>query len=140
MSDAIEYDAVVIGSGPNGLAAAVRMAQEGHSVLVVEAHDRPGGGARTTELTLPGYHHDVCSAIHPMGVASPFFQTLPLADYGLEWLQPEVPLAHPFEDGSAAVMLRSVEETAARFDESSANAYRRAFGYPARRFDELIAD
>lgn len=140
MSEKFEYDAVVIGSGPNGLAAAVRMAQEGRSVLVVEAHERPGGGARTTELTLPGFHHDVCSAIHPMGAASPFFQSLPLADFGLEWIHPEVPLAHPFDDGTAAVMLRSVEETAAQFEPASAAAYRLAFGYPARHFDDLIED
>jgi len=140
MSESFEYDAVVIGSGPNGLAAGVRLAQAGQSVLIVEAHERPGGGARTAELTLPGFHHDVCSAIHPMGLASPYFQTLPLAEHGLEWIHPEIPLAHPFDDGSAAVMHRSVEETAAQFDETTAKAYRLAFGYPSRHFDELIRD
>jgi len=140
MSESFEYDAVVIGSGPNGLAAGVRLAQAGQSVLIVEAHERPGGGARTAELTLPGFHHDVCSAIHPMGLASPYFQTLPLAEHGLEWIHPEIPLAHPFDDGSAAVMHRSVDETAAQFDEATAKAYRLAFGYPSRHFDELIRD
>ncbi|MEM7602739.1 MAG: NAD(P)/FAD-dependent oxidoreductase, partial [Verrucomicrobiota bacterium] len=140
MSEAMEYDAVVIGSGPNGLAAAVRLAQEGRSVLVMEGHERPGGGARTAELTLPGFCHDVCSAIHPMGVASPFFRTLPLGDFGLEWIHPEIPLAHPFDDGTAAVMHRSVSETAKQFDPSSAKAYRLAFGGPARHFDDLLED
>ena len=80
-----EYDAIVIGSGPNGLAAAVELAQQGASVLVVEARDTPGGGTRSAELTLPGYVHDVCSAVHPMGLASPFLSTLPLAEHGLDW-------------------------------------------------------
>lgn len=140
MSRDREYDAVVIGSGPNGLAAGIRMAEAGRSVLIVEGHDLPGGGARTAELTLPGFHHDVCSAVHPMGVASPFFRSLPLAEHGLEWLHPEIPLAHPFDDGSAAVMLRSVEETAAQFDEATAKAYRLVFGYPALHFDTLLRD
>ncbi|MEM9282834.1 MAG: NAD(P)/FAD-dependent oxidoreductase [Verrucomicrobiota bacterium] len=135
-----DLDAIVIGSGPNGLAAAIRLAQEGARVLVLESHERLGGGARTTELTLPGYHHDVCSAVHPMGVASPFFRTLPLADYGLEWLHPEIPLAHPFDDGTAAVMVRSVRETAAQFSGLSSSAYRIAFEYHAKHFDELIED
>lgn len=140
MSKSVEYDSVVIGAGPNGLAAGIRLAQAGQSVLIVESHRLPGGGARTTELTLPEFHHDVCSAIHPMGVASPYFQSLPLAEYGLEWIHPEVPLAHPFDDGSAAVMHRSVEETAAQFDEATAAAYRLAFGYPSRHFDQLLED
>lgn len=140
MSRDREYDAVVIGSGPNGLAAGIRLAEAGRSVLIVEGHDLPGGGARTAELTLPGFHHDVCSAVHPMGVASPFFRSLPLAEHGLEWLHPEIPLAHPFDDGSAAVMLRSVEETAAQFDEATAKAYRLVFGYPALHFDTLLRD
>src|SRR5206468_2363996 len=97
-------DAVVVGSGPNGLAAGIRLAQAGCSVLLVEGSETIGGGARTAELTLPGFRHDTCSAIHPLGVASPFFKTLPLAKYGLEWIQPEFPLAHPLDDGSAIVL------------------------------------
>jgi phytoene dehydrogenase-like protein len=105
------YDAVIIGSGPNGLAAAIRLAQEGWSTLVVEAAETPGGGARTAELTIPGFHHDICSAVHPMGLASPFLKSLPLAEHGLEWIHSEIPLAHPLEGGKAAVMHRSIEAT-----------------------------
>jgi phytoene dehydrogenase-like protein len=87
------YDALVVGSGPNGLAAAIRLAQARLAVLVVEANTTLGGGARTVELTLPGFHHDVCSAVHPLALSSPFFRTLPLDRFGLEWVQPPVPLA-----------------------------------------------
>ena len=106
------YDAVVVGSGPNGLAAAITVAQAGHSVLVLEAGDTPGGGARTAELTLPGFRHDVCSAIHPLAVGSPFFSTLPLVEHGLEWVHPRYPVAHPLDDGSAVVLERDVDATA----------------------------
>jgi phytoene dehydrogenase-like protein len=105
-------DAVVVGAGPNGLAAAVALAQAGKSVLVLEAGDEVGGGARTKELTLPGYLHDVCSAIHPLTLASPFLRSLPLFEHGLELLQPEAPYAHPLDDGSAAVAHRSIDATA----------------------------
>jgi phytoene dehydrogenase-like protein len=108
-----DFDAVVVGSGPNGLAAAILLQQNGLSVLVLEGRDKIGGGLRTEELTLPGYLHDVCSAIHPLAVGSPYFQTLPLQQYGLEYIYPDVAAAHPFDDGSAAVLKRSVEETAA---------------------------
>ncbi len=107
-----EYDAVIVGSGPNGLAAAIVLAQNGHSVLVIEAQDTIGGGTRTTELTLPGFWHDVCSAIHPLGVASPFFRSLPLAEYGLEWVYPPVAVAHPLDDGPAVLVTPSIEDTA----------------------------
>src|SRR6185312_16041098 len=100
-------DAIVVGAGPNGLAAAIVLAQAGLSVRVIEAADAVGGGVRSAELTLPGYVHDVCSAIHPLGVASPFFRKLPLADHGLEWIEPPAALAHPFDDGSAALIVRS---------------------------------
>ena len=108
-----EYDAVVIGSGPNGLAAAITLAQARRTVLLIEGKDAIGGGARSEELTLPGFLHDVCSAVHPMAVISPFFRKLPLEQHGLAWIQPPVPLAHPLDDGSAAVLLRSVDDTAA---------------------------
>ncbi len=134
------YDAVIIGSGPNGLSAAVYLARAGASVLVIEGHDQIGGGARTAELTLPGFHHDVCSAIHPMGVASPFFKTLPLADFGLEWIHPGIPLAHPFDDGGAAVLHRSIDETAATFDRASEQAYRRLFAPLLGKFDDTLVD
>src|SRR6187200_219047 len=107
------YDAVVVGAGPNGLAAAIVLAKAGRSVLVREASSTPGGGARSEELTLPGFAHDVCSAIHPLGLASPLFKRLPLAAHGLEWVHPPVPLAHPFDDGSAILLERSTSATAA---------------------------
>jgi len=106
-----QYDAIVIGSGPNGLAAAIALARAGWSVCLYEAKDTVGGGMRNRELTLPGYLHDVCSAVHPLGIASPFFQSLPLQDYGLEWIHPTIPLAHPFDDGSAAVLHQSLDLT-----------------------------
>ena len=106
------YDAVVVGSGPNGLAAAVTLARQRKSVLVLEAEQTPGGGLRSRELTRPGYVHDVCAAIVPLCVASPFFCQTPLASFGLEMIWPPVSVAHPFDDGSAASLERSVERTA----------------------------
>lgn len=105
------YDAVVVGSGPNGLAAAITLAQAGLSVVIFESKMTIGGGMRSAELTLPGFIHDVCSAIHPLGLASPFFRGLPLKQHGLEWIQPHFPLAHPFDDGTAAVLERSLSST-----------------------------
>ncbi len=113
MSKQYAYDAAVIGSGPNGLAAAITIARAGRSVVVYEARDTIGGGSRSTELTLPGFVHDVCSAIHPLGLGSPFFRTLPLEQYGLEWIQPPVQLAHPLDNGSAMLLERSVAATGA---------------------------
>lgn len=106
------YDAAIVGSGPNGLAAAIELARQGQSVIVLESHETVGGGTRTTERTLPGFMHDVCSAIHPLAQASPFFRSLPLQDYGLEWIHPDIPLAHPLDDGSVILMHRDILETA----------------------------
>ncbi len=107
-----DYDAIVVGSGPNGLAAAITIQQAGFSVLLIEAKETIGGGLRSAELTLPGFVHDICSAIHPLAVASPFFKTLPLHKYGLEFIFPPVAAAHPFDDGTAAALFNSVEKTA----------------------------
>jgi phytoene dehydrogenase-like protein len=107
------WDAVVVGSGPNGLAAAVRIAQAGRSVLVLEAKDEIGGGARTEELTLPGFQHDTFSAVHPLGVGAPFLRSLPLEEHGLEWIHAPSPLAHPLDDRPPAVLERSIEATGA---------------------------
>ena len=107
-----KYDAVVVGSGPNGLAAAITIASAGRSVLVVEASDTIGGGIRTKELTLPGFRHDVCAAIHPLGLASPFFRSLDLKSHGLTWIHPEIPLAHPLDGEEAVLMRRSLKRTA----------------------------
>lgn len=131
--------AVVVGSGPNGLAAAVALAQRGHAVTVLEAHDAIGGGTRTAELTVPGVLHDVCSAIHPFGVASPFLSSLPLEQHGLRWRWPEVDLAHPLDDGTAAVLVRSVEDTAAGLG-ADGDRWRRVFGPLAAHLDALAPD
>ena len=111
------YDAVVVGSGPNGFAAGIRLAIEGLSVKIVEAGDTLGGGMRTKELLREGFHHDICSAIHPMAVASPFFRNLPLDKHGLEWIHPDYPAAHPLEDSSAAIMFSDLAQTAFHLQE-----------------------
>lgn len=130
------HNAVVIGAGPNGLAAAIVLAEAGHSVLLVEANHTLGGGCRTTELTLPGFLHDTCSAIHPLAAASPIFRRLPLAAHGLEWIQPPNALAHPFDDGTAAILTRSVDETAASLGDDAA-AYAALFAPLVKDFDIL---
>ncbi len=123
MSDGYSCDAIVVGSGPNGLAAAITLARAGRSVVVFETKETIGGGCRTKELTLPGFQHDVCSAIHPLGFASPFMRTLPLEQYGLEWIFPPAPLAHPLDDDTVALLEQSVESTSATLGRDAA-AYR----------------
>jgi len=136
MPKSFDYDAVVVGSGPNGLAAGIRLAQEGCSVLVLEANDTVGGGVRSAELTLPGFIHDVCSAIHPLGMGSPFFRQLPLQRHGLHWIQPEIPLAHPLENGKAAVLQRAVSVTAEGLGQDE-RAYQHLFGPLVKNWENL---
>jgi phytoene dehydrogenase-like protein len=130
------YDAVVVGSGPNGLAAAITLARAGKSVAVFEARATPGGGMRTAELTLPGFQHDICSAIHPLGIGSPFMRTLPLERFGVEWIFPPAALAHPLDDGTAVTLERDVGATAALLGRD-ARAYRRLFGPLARQWQPI---
>jgi phytoene dehydrogenase-like protein len=131
--------AVVVGSGPNGLAGAVALARAGVDVTVIEAHDTVGGGTRSAELTLPGLIHDVCSAIHPLAAGSPFLESLDLGRHGLEWCYPEVDLAHPLDGGGAGVLLRSIDATVAGLG-TDGPAWRRTFRAHAERFADLTAD
>lgn len=133
----MEIDAVVVGSGPNGLAAAITLAQAGLKVRVCEAKTTIGGGMRTLELTLPGFRHDMCSAIHPLGVSSPFFRSLPLHEHGLEWIFPSAELAHPLDDQPAVIVRRSIEATAEDLGVDSA-AYRRLMTPLVRAQDALM--
>ena len=130
-----EYDAVVVGAGPNGLTAAAVLARAGRSVLVVEAASTPGGGTRTAELTLPGFRHDVCSAIHPVGATSPAFAELGLTDHGLEWMHPEVAVAHPLDDGTAGEVHWSLDDTIAA--NGGGDAWRRLFAPLVRSWPDL---
>jgi phytoene dehydrogenase-like protein len=132
-------DAIVVGSGPNGLAAAITLARAGIPVRVLETHSAIGGGARSAELTLPGFVHDVCSAIHPLARGSPFFRTLRLENFGLKWIQPEIALAHPLEDGSAACLWQSLEDTATGL-EKDGSSYHRLLEPFARNWEQLSAD
>jgi phytoene dehydrogenase-like protein len=134
-----EYDAVIIGSGPNGLSAAVVLAQASQKVLVLEAKDTIGGGTRTDEITLPDFQHDICSAVHPMGIGSPFLRKLPLEDFGLEWIFPPVALAHPLDDGRSAVMTRSIEESVESLGVDG-GAYQRLMNPLVAAWEEILAD
>jgi len=137
----MERDAVIVGAGPNGLAAAIALAQAGWSVELFEAAETVGGGVRSAELTLPGFVHDVCSAIYPLTLGSPFLSRLPLERHGLRWIHPPFPLAHPFDDGSAAVLARSTIETGKSFgDGGDARAWDRLFGPLAAAWEGLAPD
>jgi phytoene dehydrogenase-like protein len=129
----------VIGAGPNGLTAAIVLAKAGLHTTVLEAEPTIGGGTRSAELTLPGFVHDICSAIHPLAVSSPAFNSFPLAEHGLEWMQPPIPLAHPFEDGSAAVLDRSLDRTCERLGRDGA-AYRRAVSVFVERWPDFVPE
>lgn len=132
-------DAVVIGSGPNGLTAAIELARHGKSVLVLEGGEKIGGGTRSAELTLPGFLHDVCSACHPMGILSPAWRQYPLEQHGLRWLQPTASVAHPLDDAPAVLLRRSLEETASELGADRV-AYRQLFAPFLNRPHELLAD
>jgi phytoene dehydrogenase-like protein len=132
-------EALVIGSGPNGLAGAITLAQAGRTVTVVEGAQTPGGGCRSEELTLPGFIHDPCSTVHSLALASPFLRALPLERHGLELVHPEAPLAHPLDDGSAVMLERSVEETSQGLGPDAA-AYRRLIGPLVEEADALMGE
>ena len=132
-------EAFVIGSGPNGLTAAIVLAQSGMRTTVFEAEPQVGGGIRSAELTLPGFLHDVCSAVHPLAASSPAFASFPLTEHGLGWIQPPLPLAHPFDDGSAAVLDRSLDRTVERLG-SDGEAYRGRVAALVQRWPELTTE
>jgi phytoene dehydrogenase-like protein len=131
-------DAVVVGAGPNGLAAAIALARAGRSVRVLEAAETIGGGSRSAELTLPGFVHDICSAVHPHPLASPFLRELPLDEHGLELVQPELALAHPLDDGTAVAFDRSIDVTAASIGGADGAAYRKLMEPLVRDADKLL--
>ena len=133
------YDAVVVGAGPNGLAAAITLKRKFRSVLLVEAKETVGGGARSAELTLPGFVHDVCSAVQPLALSSPFFRGLGLERFGLEWVHPEIPLAHPFEDGGVLCLHRSLEATAEALGPDG-RAYREMLQPFVENHERLLSD
>ena len=139
MVQSYAYDSVIVGSGPNGLAAAITMAQNGRSVAVFEAEENIGGSVRSADLTLPGFVHDICSAVYPLAIGSPFFRSLPLAQHGLEWVQPPAALAHPLDDGTAVTLERSIAETASALG-SEGGAYRKLMSPLLANWDGLDAD
>jgi phytoene dehydrogenase-like protein len=132
-------DAVIVGGGPNGLAAALTLARAGRSVTVIEAAETVGGGVRSAELTLPGYVHDVCSAIHPFGRSSPFFASAGLEARGLRWIEPPIAIGHPLDDGSAVLLHRDVDRTATGLG-ADRDAYRRLLDPIVRNWDRLLPD
>jgi phytoene dehydrogenase-like protein len=132
-------DATIVGAGPNGLAAAITLAREGRSVTVLERSETVGGGARSAELTLPGFVHDVCSAVHPFGRTSPFFAEAGLERHGLRWVEPPAAFAHPLDDGSAVIVTRDLDETARQLGRDG-DSYRRLIGPIVRGFGDLIPD
>ncbi|TDE14457.1 phytoene desaturase family protein [Dyadobacter psychrotolerans] len=134
-----DYDAVIVGSGPNGLAAAITLRQAGLSVLLVEAKKTPGGGMRSAELTLPGFIHDVCSAVHPMVTLSPFFSNIPLQQHGLEMINPIFAAAHPFDDGTAGVLHHSLQKTAEGLGQDQ-EAYLRLMQSTVNNLPKLLPD
>jgi phytoene dehydrogenase-like protein len=134
-----DYDAIVVGSGPNGLAAAITMQQAGLSVLLIEGKETVGGGLRSAEVTLPGFVHDVCSAIHPMAIASSLFTKLPLEKHGLQFIQPTIAAAHPFDDGSAAALYTSIEKTAKSLGEDE-TSYIKLIRQVARDWPVIASD
>jgi phytoene dehydrogenase-like protein len=134
-----DFDAIVIGSGPNGLAAAILMQQKGLSVLLIEGKSEIGGGLRTAELTLPGFKHDICSAIHPLAVASPFFKTLPLAHHGLNYIYPEIDVAHPLEHANSAFLCRSIDDTAQHLG-ADEKAYRKLMASVTKNWPLIDTD
>jgi phytoene dehydrogenase-like protein len=139
MSPAKSYEAVVVGAGPNGIAAAIELARAGLSVCIFEANEVIGGGARSAELTLPGFVHDICSAVHPLAAGSPFFSKLPLRQYGLEFINPPAALAHPFDDGSAVMLHRSLNLTAKGLGKD-AKPYKRLMGPLVENWNDLAED
>ncbi len=135
-----QLDAIVVGAGPNGLSAAIELARAGFSVRVVDAMPEPGGGTRSGELTLPGFLHDHCSAVHPTGILSPFFRQLPLQQHGLEWLQLSASVAHPMDDGPAVMMNQSLQQTADRLGGIDGQRWQRMFRPFVRHAHDLLAD
>lgn len=133
------FDAVITGSGPNGLSAAIRLQELGLKTAIFEKASHPGGGTRTEELTLPGFKHDVCSAIHPMTIMSPFFKTLPLHEHGLEWVHPEIAFAHPFHDGSALAAWQDIHKTAFQLGEDQ-DRYLSLFEPLVDSWDDICTD
>ena len=139
ISDKRDYDAIVVGSGPNGLSAAITMQQAGLSVLLLEGKDTIGGGVRSAELTLPGFIHDVCSAVYPLAVSSPFLKTLPLTQHGLEFIHPTIIAAHPFDNGTAAALYSSVEKTAQALGEDE-QSYLKLIKPLVKEWPQIVAD